>query len=153
MILIEDILHSESVHLEMAAQNKEDAIEQLLQGFTADPRVTDMGAFRKAVFLRGAPVMEENKTGVCIAHGRTSAVKSLVFGAARLKDPVVCSVVKVPVSLFFIAGIPAAFNSEYLRVVGAVARICRDTETFKQLMEVDNPQGFVQLLQKFEQEI
>ncbi|MFV0338475.1 MAG: PTS sugar transporter subunit IIA [Chthoniobacterales bacterium] len=153
MISIKDILHPENVYLELSAQGKEDAVEQVLQSFSADPRVKDLEAFKQAVFLRGAPVVEENNIGVCIAHGRTPAVSSLVFGAARLKEPVVCKAIKSPVRLFFVAGIPAAFNSEYLRVIGAVARICRDEETFQQILRVASPQDFVQLLEDFEQKL
>ena len=51
-----------------------------------------------------------------------------------------------PVRLVFVAGIPGAFTSEYLRIVGAIVRICRDRRQLDRLLTIKEPERFVSLL-------
>jgi hypothetical protein len=48
--------------------------------------------------------------------------------------------------LVFVAGIPGAFTSEYLRIVGAIVRICRDRRQLDRLLTIKEPERFVSLL-------
>ena len=48
--------------------------------------------------------------------------------------------------LFFVAGIPSAFTSEYLRIVGAIVRMCRDRRQLRSLLLAKNAERFVTLL-------
>ena len=51
-----------------------------------------------------------------------------------------------PVRLFFVAAIPSAFTSEYLRIVGAIVRICRDKRQLRGLLTAKDAGRFIALL-------
>jgi len=148
MISIEDILRPGGIRLALNAESKEEAVGQLLDLLRTDDRVTDWEALRTSVLQRDAPALEENTCGICIAHGRTPAVKSLVMVAGRLDAGVTCPGIASPLKLVFLAAIPSAFNHEYLRVIGAIARICHDPQTLNKLLNVKDSVKFLHLLQQ-----
>jgi mannitol/fructose-specific phosphotransferase system IIA component (Ntr-type) len=151
MISIEDVLLPAHVRLEMPCKTKTEAVEKLLDLFRTDARVSDWNGLRDAIFSHDAPAIEENQCGICIAHGRTSAVRSLVLAACRIEGQgVSCPGVDSPLRLVFVAGIPSAFSHDYLRVIGAVARICHSPETLNRLLTVKEPSKFLHLLQSAE---
>jgi mannitol/fructose-specific phosphotransferase system IIA component len=46
-----------------------------------------------------------------------------------------------------VAGIPGTFNTEYLRIVGAIARICQDRHQLDRLLATKTKEDFLQLLE------
>ena len=68
------------------------------------------------------------------------------MAAGRAASGLVSPEVSEKVSLVFVAGIPSAFNSEYLRIVGAIVRLCREKPLLDQLLSVHDPAEFVRLL-------
>lgn len=147
MATIAEILHPDDVNLALAATSKAAAIEEVLAKLNGDARVTDWNALRTAVIKRDAPSIAVNGVGICIAHGRVDSVKSLVMAAGRSQKGVPCPETSDPVKLVFVAGIPAAFDSEYLRVVGAIVRICRDRHQLERLLAAHEATHFVDLLE------
>ncbi len=145
MISIADILQPEHVNLALAATTPRDAVEEVMGKLHGDPRVADFEKFSAAVIARDAPALDADGLGVCIAHGRTNAVDSLVMAAGRTKVGVNFRGVKV--NLVFVAGIPSAFDSEYLRIVGTIARLCREPATADALLSAPDGAAFVSLLE------
>jgi len=146
MTSIGEVLQPEHVVLTLAATEKGTAIEEVLAKLNGDDRVKNFDLLREAVLERDAPAIAENGVGICMAHGRVEAVTSLVMAAGRLSEGFRCKDVRDPVRLVFVMGIPSAFNAEYLRIVGAIARICRDAKQLHRLLSVKDPVEFVHLL-------
>jgi len=146
MTPIGEILQPDHVNLVLASLDKAAAVEEVLSKLNGDERVRDFEALRKAVLLRNAPAIAENGVGICIAHGRIESVSSLVMAAGRSPQGIRSRDVRDPVRLVFVAGIPSAFNSEYLRIVGAIARICRDQGQLDDLLAARTPADFIEVL-------
>jgi PTS system fructose-specific IIC component len=146
MIPIGDILQPDHVNLSLSATDKVGAVEEVLSKLNGDPRVKDFSVLRQAVLSRDAAAISENHCGICIAHGRTESVSGLVMAAGRSPAGFPCRDVPDPVRLVFVAGIPGTFNSEYLRIVGAIARICRDKHQLERLLAARDADYFVGLL-------
>jgi PTS system fructose-specific IIC component len=143
---LDEILLPEDVNLALRATDKRGAIEEVLVKLNGDPRVKDWQALADAVIERDAPAIAGPGCGICIAHGRIKAVTQLVMAAGRSEKGFACPGVDVPVKLVFVAAIPAAFDSEYLRVVGAIARVCRDPAGCEELLGAEDADAFVELL-------
>ena len=150
MIPISEILTPSHVNLALAAGNQAEGVHEVLSSLNGDPRILDWEALRQAITERNAPAISCGPYGICIAHGRTNSVQSLVMAAGRSEEGLTSPHVKEPVRLVFVAGIPAAFHSEYLRVVGAIARLCHDKDLLKKLLSVRDPEKFVGLLSSAE---
>jgi mannitol/fructose-specific phosphotransferase system IIA component (Ntr-type) len=146
MTPIADVLQPDHVVLTLAAQDPASAIDEVLGRLEGDERVKNFAALREAVRTQPAPAIAENGCGICIAHGRTESVTSLVIAAGRSARGIVFSKLSEPVKLVFVAGIPAAFTSEYLRIVGAIVRMCRDRRQLNRLLTTKDPERFVALL-------
>lgn len=146
MSSLAEILEPRHVNLVLPATNRADAIEQVMAKLNGDPRVNDFSVMREVVLAHEIPAIAEDGHGICIAHGRTDAVSTLVMSAGRTVQDIACPEIDSPVRLFFVIGIPIAFNSEYLRLVGAIARICRDHRQIEKLLQTKDPAQFVAML-------
>ena len=107
---------------------------------------SNFAMLRDAVLAHPAPAIAENRCGICIAHGRTESITSLVMAAGRSTEGVTYPGLVDPVKLVFVAGIPRAFTSEYLRIVGAIVRMCRDKRQLHRLLVAKDAERFVALL-------
>ena len=146
MIPISEILTSSHINLALSAGDQVGGVTEVLSKLNGDPRVLDWDTLAKAIIGRNAPAISCGPCGICIAHGRTNAVQSLVMAAGRSVEGLSSPNIREPVRLVFVAGIPAAFQSEYLRIVGAIARLCRDSVLLNELLSVKDPEKFVGLL-------
>ncbi len=143
---LDEILLPEDVNLALRATEKRAAIDEVLSKLNGDPRVRDWAELRRAVIDRDAPAIAETGCGICIAHGRVSGVTGIVMAAGRSERGIVCQEIAAPVRLIFVVGIPAALNSEYLRLVGAIARVCRDGGPLDDLLTAEDGEAFVEIL-------
>lgn len=146
MISISDILLPAHVNLALTAKDQASGVEEVLSKLNGDSRVNNWDGLHAAVLERNAPALSCNDCGVCIAHGRTNAVDSLVMAAGRSAAGLSSPQINDRVRLVFVAGIPSAFDSEYLRLVGALARICRNKNLLDKLLGVADPARFIELL-------
>jgi mannitol/fructose-specific phosphotransferase system IIA component (Ntr-type) len=108
--------------------------------------VTNWEELRKVVIERDAPAIEHEGRSICIAHGRTRSVSALTMAAGRSERGIICPETKLRVNLLFVAGIPAAMDSEYLRLVGAIVRVCRDAGQMAELLAAPDGATFVECL-------
>lgn len=143
---IDEILRPAAVTLSLRAGDKAAAIEEVLGQVRGDDRVANWERLRAAVIERDAPAIEQGGFGICIAHGRTDAVSSLVMAAGRSEAGIVFPGADAKVHLIFAVGIPSAMNSEYLRLVGAIARVCREPASMTELLAASDGESFVELL-------
>ncbi len=143
---IDKILLPADVNLALRAGDKAAAIEEILGQVRGDARVGNWERLRAAVIERDAPAIEQGGRGICIAHGRTDAVSGLIVAAGRSAAGVVSPGTDLRMHLIFVAGIPSAMNSEYLRLVGAIARVCREPEQMNELLAAPDGKAFVELL-------
>jgi mannitol/fructose-specific phosphotransferase system IIA component (Ntr-type) len=143
---IDEILQPTDVNLTLRAGDKASAVDEVLGMVRGDSRVANWERLRASVIERDAPALEEDGRCICIAHGRTDAVTSLVLAAGRSEAGIACPETQRRVHLIFVAGIPAAMDSEYLRMVGAIARVCRNPVLMAELMEAEDGATFVACL-------
>ncbi len=146
MISIPDILSSDNIHLSLASKTKSAAIQEVLSLLRSDPRVLDFETLEEAIEKRSISTISMPSAGICIAHGRTNAVSALVLAAGRSDAGIVCCETPEPIHLFFVAGIPTAFDSEYLRIVGALVRACHNADTLHFLLKTKDHIEFLNRL-------
>jgi mannitol/fructose-specific phosphotransferase system IIA component (Ntr-type) len=145
-----DVLRPAQIVLNLEADTQENAVLSLMDLLRGDDRVADFASLEKAVVQRNAPALCDNGIGLCIAHGRTNSLSSLVMAAARLANPLpltgdLCG--KGELHLIFVAGIPSCLNCDYLRLVGAIARICSQAEGREALLVAPTAEAFLEVLQ------
>ena len=130
------------IHLDLKSTDPRDALEEVLSTLRTDPRVTDWEKLRSSL-QAGTSI-----NTIILHHRRTISVSGLVLAVGRSSDPISLATPDEKLRLLFVAAIPSTLNNEYLRILGAIARVCNDPITFGELLSVPDTGGFLSLLEK-----
>ncbi len=133
------LLDPSRVQLGLQAGSRGEAVDAAVALLRNDPRITSWETFRDAIGPKQV-VDLEGCGGVILAHGRCPAVKEMALSAARWESP-------AGACLVFVFAIPAAMAEEYLRTVGALARLCREEGRLPQLLSAATPEQFASLVE------
>lgn len=146
MINIADILSPKDILLDLKAGTQAQAIAKIAELLEDDERVTDWNRFYDGV-LAGASCMDnERGSGICIAHVRTNAVDEMVMAAGRSVEGIQFEQAGMRIHLVFVIGVPAALASDYLRIIGALARIFRADSGEQALLTAATREEFLERL-------
>lgn len=156
MITIGDILLPKHILPDLGSEPTERAIAKLTELLDKDPRVVDWDRLSAGLPEGTSCITKENGSTLCIAHARTNAVNAMVMAAGR-------SVERLPavgeggdttrIRLIFVIGVPAALASNYLRIIGALARIFRTENGEAELAAAASAEEFLERLCTLEMEI
>ena len=142
-----ETLATGGVALDLRAATAEDALQKVAGLLRGDPRVLDWEdvylSLRKAVTCL---VEEGADFGVCIPHARTDAVTAMVMSAGRFDRGVLFQNCALPIRYMFCIAVPVALASDYLRIVGLLARLLRNPATEAELLETSTENEFVDTL-------
>ena len=149
MSTIADSLLTKDIHTQLKAGDHRDALEEILSPLRSDPRILDWEKLRSAILedFPNAAFMETPST-MFLHHGRTKSVSSLVLAVGRSKVGLPFPGQEHRLHLVFVAAIPEALNNEYLRILGAISRVCREPSTLAELLAATDQAGFLLLLEK-----
>lgn len=134
------LLEPARVRLDVAADQRAAAVEEAIALLRGDPRVGSWEEFRRAIGEKQIIDLDGCAGGVILAHGRSGAVQGLALAAARWASP-------AGGRLIFVFAIPATMAEEYLRKVGALARVCRDRARLDGLLAAATPAEFAKHLE------
>lgn len=152
MRLIADALRTGNVHLSLRSRGPADALEEILRDLRSDDRVRDWERLHDSLVANTASdVLRGIPSAMFLHHSRTSSVTDLVLAAGRHPEGLDLpgeAGLAAPVRLVFVAAIPEALNSEYLRALGGIARICGDPGSLGELLAADSPETFVSVLER-----
>jgi len=123
------------VLLDLEAPAREEAVRATADLLRHDARVGDWDEFWSSIGGRQVVDLEGSQGGVILAHGRGGSVKQLALAAARWNSP-------DGRRLIFVFAIPSAMTAEYLRKVGALARVCREPAKLDALLAAATPEEF-----------
>ena len=136
MISIADTLRPEGVKLALAATTREAAILETANLLKSSPEVLDWESLYEGL-LQAAPTLTEQGSdfAICLPHARTEAVHTMVMSIGRSPAGIVFPDCAQPVRYIFCIGVPRALASDYLRIVGLLARILKNPTTEAGLRE------------------
>lgn len=115
--------------IDLDATARDAAVEAVAGLLRDDPRIGSWESFRHSIGPKQIVDLKGCGHGVCLAHGRDTSVRGLALAAGRLRtgaDPA------LPLFVFVFA-IPSAMTEDYLRTVGALARLCGEKDKMNAL--------------------
>jgi mannitol/fructose-specific phosphotransferase system IIA component (Ntr-type) len=149
MSLISRSLLEKDVHLTLKGSDPGDALEELFRSLVSDPRVRDWKKLRESLVRNSATeAFREVPSAMFLHHSRTPTVSELVLAVGRSDLGISIPGRGEPCRLLFIAAIPEALDNDYLRVLGAISRICRNMESLVGLLQAGTPAAFVDRLEE-----
>ena len=151
MLRIADILQPAHVELDLVAANAGEAIHRVASLLRDDPKVVNWQLFYSD--LKGGERCIEAGTEfrICLPHARTPGVSSIVMAVGRAMSGIQFG--ETSARYIFVVGVPNAMAANYLRVIGALARILSDSKRERVLREVKTPEEFVNRMAEFEMDL
>jgi mannitol/fructose-specific phosphotransferase system IIA component (Ntr-type) len=151
VITVAETLAGNRVGLELTARDAKEAMVSVLELLRGDPRVLDWERLHNVASQSATCLGESNDAfGICIPHARTDAVSSMVMSAGRFRDGVIFPRCAQPIRYIFCIAVPVALASDYLRIVGVLARIQRSPATESRLWQAASTAEFVDALADLE---
>ena len=147
---IESYLVPGAVNLGMREGDAMVCVQEVAGLLRGDERVQDFEKFLGQLMAGELRDLGGEGCEIKLAHARTDAVRTLALAAGRTWGG---NGGDGRGRLFFVAGIPVALSSEYLRVIGVVARVCREGRSRAALMQARTPWEFISVLSQAERAV
>ena len=129
---------------------REEAIYQVASLLREDERVNDWNAFYEGLKSKDPCVAVAADMQICIPHTRTNAVNSMVMSVGRSDAGIREGENAGVLHFIFVIGVPVALAADYLRIIGALARIFKNRSTEKRLREASRADEFLGILAEAE---
>jgi len=133
------------VKLDLAGGSRDDAVREVAELLRGDARIGSWDDFWKSIGPKQIVDLKGCGCGVCLAHGRDESVSGLVLAAGRMADAAAPGLPR----FVFVFAIPAAMAEDYLRAVGALARLCGEEKKFEVLCRAATPAALADALEEF----
>lgn len=139
-----DMFSKERVSFDLKAENKIQAIDELIDILYKDGKVRDKEEFKKAVLKREEEFSTGIGMGIAIPHGKNKAVvePSIAFGKSR-KGIDYESMDDKPAHLFFLIAVPEESSDIHLKALSEISRKLMHSEIREMLMNATNFEEFI----------
>ena len=144
---ITDLLDRRSICLDGAPQNKEDALNQVIDLMMKSDKISDREGYRKQVFLREEESTTGIGDGIAIPHGKCEAVKSPGLAAMVIKNGVdFAALDDEPVHLIFLIAAPNTKDNIHLTVLSKLSVLLMDEDFVKTLQNAKTVDEFLAIV-------
>ena len=141
------LLKPEAVLLDVKATEKVPALREITALLAGNAAVVDAAAFSHEILAREKTGTTALGNAVAIPHARTDQCREIVIAVGRSTQGIDYGAPDgQPVHLVFLIGTPKHLVTEYLRVVGGLARILSRDTVRQQLLAAPNTAAFIQTI-------
>lgn len=153
MMRITDLLKKEAILLNASANDKNDAIDHLVDLHVKAGNVTDRDTYKAAILAREEEGTTGMGDGIAIPHARTSAVANAGLAAMTVPSGVDFQAMDGnPSNLLFMIAAPADSNNLYLEVLSRLATLLTDEKFAQNLKAAKTPEEFLAVIDAAEKE-
>ena len=137
------------IHLEFAAKDKDDALNQMVRALEGAGTVEDINGLRAALIEREKLGTTGVGGGIAIPHARCGAAKELTVGFFRSKEGVTFQAIdNQPVHLLFLLLAPVASGGAYLKLLAKISRLLRSDDFRSALLEAKTPGEIMEIIKE-----
>ncbi|HJT82102.1 MAG TPA: PTS sugar transporter subunit IIA [Chthoniobacterales bacterium] len=145
-IALADLLDTRQVTLTLRSRTAENAIHELVGLLAANEQLTAPEKFAEQIIARERANPSIVEAGVVFPHARSDLAEKIVLAIGRKTAGIPFGEQSARANLIFLIGVPQRLVNDYLICVGALARIARNDEIRSELMRVNTPEKFIELL-------
>lgn len=143
---VSDILNNKVVLAELKSVKKEDVINEIIDLFKNDPRVTDIEKVRDAVMEREKIMSTGVGKGFAIPHGKTSAVTGIIGAFAKTSKEInYGSLDGKPVSLIFLLVGKDTLVSTHIKLLSRISRLMNKDDFRERLKNAETKEEIIQI--------
>lgn len=141
-----ELLKPELILMELAENKRTAAIHEVAALLEKDSGMANFQGFYDELLARERVEPTTLGNGVAFPHARTDHVKRLVLAVGRSSAGVHFESNGENIHFIFVIGTPRRMVTEYLALVGSMARLLRHDEVRTALLAAKNPQEFLAAL-------
>src|SRR5271154_225427 len=147
---ISSLLKPEQIKLELTQQKRCNAINEVAQLLQHNPNVTNFAGFYEELLARERIESTFLGNEIAFPHSRTDSLKGMVLAICRSPQGVWFENSNQTVKLIFVIGTPKRMVTDYLSVVGGLARLLKDPSTREHLISAPGVDEFIATLTQAE---
>ena len=137
-----ELVQPNLVLLDLKETKRTAAIHEVAKLLEKDPDVLNFQSFYDELLARERLEATSLGYGVAFPHARTGHVKKMVLAVGRSSTGVLFENSGEKIHFIFVIGTPRRMVTEYLALVGAMARLLRSDEVRQKLMAAKTPEEF-----------
>jgi len=148
---VASLLTKENINLSIHATQKTAALREVAELLAQNKCVTNFDAFFQEILNRERVSNTALGHDVAIPHARTDQCTEILVAVGRSQQGVDFEAKDgQPVRLIFLIGTPKQMVTDYLRVVGNLARLLRQDTVRQQLLEAADTASFIKIIEDAE---
>ena len=148
---IASLLSPETIKLDLQAKDKVAALREVAELLARSKYVSNFEAFFNEILQRERVSNTALGHDVAIPHARTDQCSEILVAVGRSRDGIDFEAKDgQPVRLIFLIGTPKQMVTDYLRVVGNLARLLRQDDLRQRLLDAPDPAGFIKIIEAAE---
>jgi len=143
---LSELLQSGQILLDLKESKRTAAIHEVAALLEQDEGVINFKGFYDELLARERVEATSLGNGVAFPHARTDHVKRLVLAVGRSVEGVTFETGGEKIHFIFVIGTPRRMVTEYLALVGAMARLLRNEEVRVKLLSAQTAEDFLAAL-------
>ena len=145
-IALAELIDPRRIVLKLLATTQADAMIELANLLATNGPITNVNLFLKELQAREAVNSTYAADGIAFPHARTKLVDEIVLAIGRSEPGVQWTDKGEIAQLIFLIAVPERLISDYLVVVGAIARITKDPPLRTLLLHAESVDDFMATL-------
>lgn len=151
---IQDLLKQDVMLLDLQAQSKEAAVDEMVESLVAHGYVTDFQIFKDGIMAREAQTSTGLGDGIAMPHSKNVAVKEAVVLFAKSASGLDYeSLDGQPTDLFFMIAAPEGANDTHLAALADLSKYLLQDGFAAQLRQASSPEQVLALFNKQEEAV
>jgi len=145
-IALADLVDPKQIALNLRAKNREEAMREIVELLVVADKIDNRETFLENLRARETTNSTYAADGIAFPHARTKLVDEIVVGIGRSETGIPWTGKGELAHLIFLIAVPERLISDYLVVVGAIARATKDRPLRTLLFHAENVDEFVATL-------
>jgi mannitol/fructose-specific phosphotransferase system IIA component (Ntr-type) len=145
-IALADLLDEKQIALNLRARTQTEAMREIIQLLVANGKIDHPEKFLEQVRARELTNSTYAADGVAFPHARTDLVDEIVLGIGRSAAGIPWTAKGEHAHLLFLLAVPEKLMMDYLVVIGAIARVTKDSPLRTLLLHAESVPEFIETM-------
>ena len=147
-----DLLRQVSIDINAQCQNKDEAIDHLVDLMDKQGNLNDKEEYKKGIYAREALFSTGIGEGIAIPHAQSDAVKQAGLAAMVVKNGVDYeSLDQQPAYLFFMIAVSNTGGNEHLQILAMLSQMLMDADFKNALINASSEEEFMRIISEKEE--
>ena len=142
-IALAELIDPRQIALNLRAQTQTDAMREIVDLLAVNRKIGNVRQFLGELQVREQTNSTYAADGVAFPHARTKLVEEIMVGIGRSESGIPWTGKGELAQLIFLIAVPERLISDYLVVVGAIARITKDRPLRTLLLHAETVDDFI----------